>query len=211
MAKRTDPVCKVCRREGTKLMLKGDRCFTPKCAVEKRPYAPGEHGNSRRRRPKETDYGLQLREKQKARRVYGILERQFRRYFREAERMRGVTATNLLRLLEGRLDNVVFRMGFASSRAQARVLVTHGHFHVNGRRVDIPSYSVRVGDTVSIREKSRQISTIQGAMETSLRSGLPPWIVRDDEAFEGKILRQPTVEEIAVPVNEQMIVEMYSR
>lgn len=211
MAKRIGPVCKLCRREGMKLMLKGDRCFSASCAVEKRPYAPGEHGNTRRRRPKETNYSLQLREKQKARRIYGVLERQFRRYFREAERMRGVTGTNLLQLLERRLDNVVFRMGFASSRAQARVLVTHGHFHVNGRRVDIPSYLVRVGDTVTLGEKSRQISTVQGAMETSLRSGLPPWIVRDDATFEGKMLRQPTVEEIAIPVKEQLIVEMYSR
>jgi len=192
-------------------MLKGDRCFTPKCAVEKRPYVPGEHGNTRRRRPKETNYRLQLREKQKARRIYGVLERQFRRYFREAERMRGVTATNLLQILERRLDNAVYRMGFASSRAQARVLVTHGHFLVNGRRVDIPSYLVRVGDTITLREKSRKTTTVQGAMETSLRSGLPPWIVREDEAFQGKLLRLPSVEEIAIPVTEQLIVEMYSR
>lgn len=211
MAKQIGPVCKLCRREGIKLMLKGDRCFTPKCAVEKRPYVPGEHGNTRRRRPKETNYRLQLREKQKARRIYGVLERQFRRYFREAERMRGVTATNLLQILERRLDNAVYRMGFASSRAQARVLVTHGHFLVNGRRVDIPSYLVRVGDTITLREESRKTTTVQGAMETSLRSGLPPWIVREDEAFQGKLLRLPSVEEIAIPVTEQLIVEMYSR
>jgi len=192
-------------------MLKGDRCFTPKCAAERRPYAAGEHGNVRRRRPKETDYGLQLREKQKARRIYGVLERQFRRYFREAERMRGVTATNLLQLLERRLDNVAYRMGFASSRAQGRVLATHGHFLVNGRRVDIPSYLVKVGDTVTLDGKSRNISTIRGAMETSVRSGLPPWISRNDETFEGKLLRLPTVEEIAIPVKEEMIVGMYSR
>jgi len=211
MAKRTGPVCKLCRREGIKLMLKGDRCYTAKCAVEKRAYPPGEHGTSRRRRMKETDYGIQLREKQKARRIYGILERQFRRYFREAEGMRGVTGTNLLQILERRLDSSVYRMGFASSRAQARVLVTHGHFHVNGRQVDIPSYSLRPGDKVVVREKSRQTINIRGAMETSLRSGLPPWIERNDDAFEATLLRLPTVEEIAVPVQEQMIVELYSR
>jgi len=192
-------------------MLKGDRCYTAKCAVEKRPYAPGEHGNTRRRRPKETDYRIQLREKQKARRIYGVLERQFRRYFRTAENMRGVTGTNLLQVLESRLDNAVYRMGFASSRAQGRLLVTHGHFLVNGRQTDIPSHPVRPGDKVTVREKSRKIPNIQGAMETSLRSGLPPWVERSDDIFEGRVLRLPTVEEIAVPVQEQLIVELYSR
>jgi small subunit ribosomal protein S4 len=163
------------------------------------------------RRTKETDYGNQLREKQKARRIYGILERQFRNYFKKAARMRGVTADNLMQVLEQRLDNVVYRLGFASSRAEARLLVNHAHFLLNDRRVDVPSILVRLGDTIRVREKSRKSPTIQGAMETSLRSGLAPWVSRQDEEFTGSLLRLPTIEEIAVPVNAQLIVELYSR
>ena len=211
MARYRGPVCKLCRREGVKLMLKGDRCFGANCAVEKRAYPPGEHGVTRRRRPKETDYGLQLREKQKARRIYGVLERQFRIYARKASQMRGVTAENLIQMCERRLDNVIYRLGFASSRAQARTLTSHSHFLVNGRKANIPSYLVRVGDEVSVREKSRNIPTIQGAMDTSLRSGLPPWVEREDENFRGKLTRLPSLEETGIPVKASMIVELYSR
>jgi len=179
--------------------------------MEKRAYPPGEQGRGRRRRLRTTDYGAQLREKQKARRIYGVNERQFRRYFQQAEKMRGVTAHNLLQLLERRLDTVVYRMGFASSRAQARLMIVHAHFMVNEKRVDIPSYLVRADDRVSVRERSRNIPVIKGAVETSLRSGLPTWIAREEESLTGTFLRLPALEEISIPVKEQLIVDLYSR
>ncbi len=194
-------------------MLKGDRCYGAKCAMERRPYPPGEHGGGggQRRRGKETSYGTQLREKQKARRIYGVLERQFRIYARKAVAMRGVSALNLIQMCEGRLDNVVYRLGFACSRAQARVLVSHGHFIVGGRKVNISSYQVKVNEEVGVREKSRSLPTIQGAMESSVRSGLPTWVVREDEQFRGKMLRLPDIAETGIPVKPEQIVELYSR
>lgn len=208
MARYTEPVCKLCRREGMKLFLKGERCFKEKCAVERRPYAPGEHG---KRRNKMQPYGLQLREKQKVRRVYGVLETQFRRYFEEASRQKGVTGENLLRLLELRLDNVIYSLGFASSRAQARQLVRHGHVLVNGRKVNIPSFSVRPGMEIALREKMRSNAFVQGALETAQGRGVPPWLELDADNFKGKVLALPTRADIRTPVQEQLIVELYSR
>ena len=212
MARYKDAVCKLCRREGEKLFLKGERCVSPKCAFERRPYPPGLHGRqSQYRRRRESDYALQLRAKQKARRVYGLMERQFRRYFHEAERRRGLTGTNLLVLLESRLDNVVYRLGFAVSRPQARQLVRHGHFEVNGRKVNIPSYLVQPGDVVAVRPNSRQKT---GLKEISLdleHRAVPDWLSRDDEAMSGRVLALPTREHIDVAFNEHLIVEYYSR
>jgi len=208
MARSTGPSCRQCRRERTKLFLKGGRCTTAKCAIERRAWPPGEHGQ---RHAKVKDYGLQLREKQKLRRAYGVLERQFRRYFRIASRHSGVTGEVLLRLLEMRLDNVAYRMGFAVSRAQSRQLVRHGHFEVNGRRVDIPSIQLRPGDTVSVREKSRGIVPIQEAVSTVGARTIPEWIEVDYERMVGKVLKEPSREEMAVHVQEQLVVELYSR
>ena len=208
MARYRGAVCRLCRREGAKLFLKGERCFTDKCALERRPYPPGQHGQMR---TKKTEYGLLLREKQKLKRIYGVLEKQFRRYFAEAERRKGVTGETLLVLLERRLDNVVYRMGFANSRNQARQLVRHGHVMVNGRKVDIPSYQVKVGDVIKIREKSREIPLIKEALEGRARRGVPSWLEVDAERLEGKIKAMPTREEIAIPVQEQLIVEFYSK
>lgn len=212
MARYKDAVCKLCRREGEKLFLKGERCFSPKCAFERRPYPPGLHGRQAEfRRRKDSDYALQLRAKQKARRVYGVMERQFRRYFREAERRRGLTGTNLLVLLESRLDNVVYRLGFATSRPQGRQLVRHGHFEVNGRKVNIPSYLVQPGDVVAVRPSSRYKAIFREmAMDLEHRS-VPDWLSRDDETMLGRILSLPTREDIDVTINEQLIVEYYSR
>ncbi|MCD6320158.1 MAG: 30S ribosomal protein S4 [Candidatus Desulfofervidaceae bacterium] len=208
MARYRGAVCRLCRREGAKLFLKGERCFTDKCALERRPYPPGQHGQMR---TKKTEYGLLLREKQKLKRIYGVLEKQFRRYFAEAERRKGVTGETLLVLLERRLDNVIYRMGFANSRNQARQLVRHGHVMVNGRKVDIPSYQVKVGDVIKIREKSREIPLIKEALEGRARRGVPSWLEVDAERLEGKIKAMPTREEIAIPVQEQLIVEFYSK
>lgn len=210
MARYTGPVCKLCRREGLKLFLKGERCFTPKCAVEsnRRPYPPGQHTQRRR---KVSEYGIQLREKQKARFIYGVLERQFRRHFGEAERRTGSTGENLLRILEMRLDNVVFRLGFAESRAQARQLVTHGHITVNGNKVDIPSYETKPGLVIGVRPKSRQSEYFKVLPETMRRREIPDWLSLDVENMTGRILRAPSRPEIDANLQEQLIVEYYSR
>ena len=209
MARYTGPVCRLCRRERIKLFLKGDRCFKEKCAIERRAYPPGQHGNRRGRRIQ--GYGLQLREKQKVKRIYGVLEDQFRRYFEQAERTRGgITGETLLQLLERRLDNAVYRMGLATSRAQARQLVRHGHFLVNGKRVDVPSYSLKSGDTVIIREGSRENPTILHAREEVKGRGIPEWISPEGD-HGAKVVSMPTREQINLPVQEQLIVELYSK
>lgn len=206
MARHTGAVCRLCRREGTKLFLKGERCYTGKCAVDRRGYPPGQHGQGRKR---VSEYALHLREKQKARRTYGVLERQFRRYYDLAARRRGITGENLLQLLETRLDNVVYRLGFASSRPEARQLVLHGHFSVNGRKVTVPSYQVRPGDVVAIREGSRNLDKFNANLEVGRTT--PPWMTLDVEKMEGEILSLPTRDQIDVPVQEHLIVEYYSR
>lgn len=208
MARYTGPCCRLCRRENMELFLKGERCFTDKCAIKRRNYAPGQHGQSR---VKVSSYGIQLREKQKVRRIYGVLEKQFRGYFQKADRMKGVTGENLLFLLERRLDNIVYRLGFASSRNQARMLIRQGHFNVNGRRVDIPSLQVRVGDQIELREKSRSISTIIESLEAVVRRGIPQWIELDKDNFTGKIKTSITREDISTQIQEQLIVELYSK
>jgi small subunit ribosomal protein S4 len=199
----------LCRREGMKLFLKGERCYTDKCAIEKRNVPPGQHG--RARRAKMVGYGIQLREKQKVKRTYGVLENQFRRYFEAADRQKGITGELLLQMLERRLDNVVYRLGFATSRPQARQLVRHGHFTVNGKTVDIPSYAVRAGDTVAVRTTSNQNTTIQHAMEEVKGRGIPEWLLIDATAMSGRISQLPTREQINLPVQEQLIVELYSK
>jgi small subunit ribosomal protein S4 len=212
MARYKDAVCKLCRREGEKLFLKGERCVSPKCALERRPYPPGLHGKqSQFRRRKESDYALQLRAKQKAKRVYGVMERQFRRYFRDAERRRGLTGTNLLVMLESRLDNVVYRLGFAASRPQARQIVRHGHLEVNGRKTNIPSFLVKPGDMVAVRQNSRSKEYFQEvALDLEHRS-VPQWLSRDDASMSGHILALPERGDIDVALDEQLIVEYYSR
>jgi len=209
MAVYHDARCRLCRREGMKLFLKGSRCFTDKCAFEKRGYAPGEHGKSRR--AKETNYGQQLREKQKARRIYGLLERQFRHTFAKASETKGVTGEVLLQMLERRLDNLVFRLGFASSRSMARQLVRHRHFSVNGRTVDIPSFQVRAGDEVQVREKSRELVVIKSSLDARKGQGVPDWIDLNADRLSGRVLSIPTRASIGVPINEQLIVELYSK
>ena len=208
MARYIKPVCRLCRRENLKLYLKGERCYTDKCAIERRSYPPGQHGQSR---PKFSEYSIQLREKQKLKRMYGLLEKQFRRTFTLAEKAKGITGEVLLVLLERRLDNIVYRLGFASSRADARTLVRHGHISVNGRRVSIPSYYVRTGDQVSVREKSRQLNRVLLAMDTAQRRGIPEWVELDTEAVAGKIRLLPTRSDITAPINEKLIVELYSK
>ena len=208
MSRYTDPKCKLCRREGQKLFLKGDRCYTGKCAVERRSYAPGQHGQGRK---KPSEYSMQLRAKQTARRYYGISESQFHKYFEQAERITGVTGENLLRLCEMRLDNIVHLLGWGASRAEARQLVNHGHFRVNGRKVDIPSYQCKPGDTLSIKEKSRESVKIQQVLESGNARPVPAWLERGGEAFEGKIVAQPERDQIHVPVEEHLIVEFYSK
>ncbi|UCG13017.1 MAG: 30S ribosomal protein S4 [Deltaproteobacteria bacterium] len=208
MARYTDSVCRICRRENLKLFLKGDRCYSDKCAYERRSYPPGQHGQGRK---KFSDYGIQLREKQKVKRMYGLLERQFRFYFRKAERQKGITGNNLLILLERRFDNVVYRMGFANSRAQARQLVRHNHFSVNGTRVNIPSYLIKEDDTVEVKEKSRSIVPIVEAMEAVARRGVPQWLELDREKFRGTVKAFPTRDELTMPIQEQLIVELYSK
>lgn len=208
MARYTGPVCRLCRRESNKLFLKGDRCFTDKCAVERRAYAPGQHGQGR---AKISDYGVQLREKQKVRRIYGILERQFRGYYTRAARMKGATGENLLSLLERRLDNVVYRLGFGASRKEARMLVTHGHFLVNGRAVNIPSFVVKQGDVVELRETSRKSARFQELIAAMDRKTVSAWLELDKRAFKGVVSALPTREDITMPVNENLIVELYSK
>lgn len=208
MARYVDPVCRLCRREGVKLFLKGERCYSEKCALERRNYAPGQHGQVRR---KPTEYGLHLREKQRLRRYYGLMERQFRRVFQEAARRKGVTGQALLQLLELRLDNVVFRLGLAASRRQARQLVTHGHFTVNGRRVDVPSLRLRPGDVVGVREGSKDVALIREHAARAAGRGLPPWLEFSPERMEGRVLAVPSREQIDAPVHEHLVVEHYSR
>ena len=209
MARNRDPKCKQCRREGNKLFLKGDRCVTDKCAFERRGYAPGEHG--RERRVRLTDYGAQLREKQKARRIYGIVEKQFKNYFLSSERKKGITGEALLQMLECRLDNLVFRLGFAPSRQSARQLVKHGHFMVNRKKVNVPSFQVRPGNEVSVREKSRELKVIKGSVEMSQGREMPSWLQIDRENLSGKLLEIPSRELIPVPIQEQLIVGLYSK
>lgn len=212
MAKYIGPVCKLCRREGEKLFLKGERCFTPKCPMERKPYPPGEHGRSARfRQGRESDYAKQLRAKQRARRIYGVMERQFRRYYEMALKKRGLTGLHLLQLLESRLDNVVYRLGFASSRREARMLVTHGHFTVNGRRTDVPSMLLRPGDVVAVREGSRKRKYFKEVRDYAEKRSVPAWLERDLEQLSGKVLRLPERGEIDTNINEQLIVEFYSR
>lgn len=211
MARYTGPVCKLCRREGEKLFLKGERCFSPKCAFERRSYAPGAHGRQSQFRRKESDYSMQLRAKQKARRVYGIYERQFRRYFREAQRQKGLTGLNLLILLESRLDNVVYRLGFASSRAQARQLVQHGHFEVNGRKTSVPSYLVQAGDVIAVQGASRDLAHFKEVTEIIDASQVPAWLSLDLPSLIGKVVDLPSRDDIDISLDEQLIVEYYSR
>lgn len=212
MARYTGPVCKLCRREGEKLFLKGERCYSPKCAIEKRAYPPGQHGRMAQwSRSRESDYGKQLRAKQKARRVYGVLERQFRRYYRQAIKARGLTGLTLLQILESRLDNVIYRMGYASSRAQARQLVTHGHFMVNDRRTDVPSMQIKPGDVIQVREGSRSKTLIKDLMAMAEERSAPEWITRNLKDMSGGIIRLPERTEIDANLNEQLIVEYYSR
>lgn len=209
MARYREALCRVCRREGEKLFLKGDRCFTEKCGVERRKYPPGQHGQ---RRAKLSDYAIQLRAKQKVRSSYGLLmERQFRKYFGMAEKHKGVTGEVLLQLLERRLDNMVYRMGFAANRRQARQLIGHGFFRVNGREVNIPSYLVKVGDLVEVNEKGRKLGSVEDSLSKAMHRGLPDWIELDSENFRGTVSRIPSREEIAMPVQEQLIVELYSK
>lgn len=212
MAKYRGPVCKLCRREGEKLFLKGERCFTPKCAFERRAYPPGQHGKSAQfRRRRDSDYNRQLRAKQKARRVYGVLEKQFRRYYEVSLERRGLTGLNLLQILESRLDNVVYRLGFADSRKQARLLVTHGHFSVNGRRTDVPSMLVVEGDIISVRDGSRKRTYFKELPEISEEKNVPAWLNRDISVLSGTLIRLPERSEIDGNLNEQLIVEYYSR
>ncbi len=208
MARYTGAVCKLCRREGKKLYLKGERCYTGKCAVERRAYAPGQHGQSRK---KATEYGLQLRAKQQAKRYYGIQEGQFYKYFLMAERKQGVTGENLLRICESRLDNVVYLLGWANSRAEARQLVTHGHYKVNGNKVNVPSYLIKAGDEIAIKDKSKDSEKIKAVLETNGSRPVPQWLDLNKEALTAKILALPTREQIMVPVEEHLIVELYSK
>lgn len=208
MARYTDAVCKLCRREGKKLFLKGSRCYTDKCALARRAYAPGQHGQGRK---KSSEYGLQLRAKQQARRYYGIQEGQFHKYFLMAERKQGVTGDNLLQICESRIDNVVYLLGWASSRIEARQLVNHGHYEVNGKRVNIPSYLLKAGDVVTIRQKSRDSEKIKSVIETNGARPVPQWLDLDREAFSAKVLNLPTRDQIETPVEEHLIVEFYSK
>ncbi|HHU90195.1 MAG TPA: 30S ribosomal protein S4 [Clostridiaceae bacterium] len=208
MARYTDASCKLCRREGQKLFLKGERCYTNKCAIGRRPYAPGQHGAQRK---KLSEYGIQLREKQKAKRFYGLLESQFRKYFEIANRKKGVTGENLLQLLETRLDNVVYRLGFGTTRAEARQLVTHGHFNVNGKKVNIPSYIVKVGDTIEVSEKSKKSVRFKEILDITGAKVVPKWLEVDQENLNGKVVALPEREDIDLNVQEHLIVELYSK
>lgn len=208
MARYTDARCRQCRRERMALYLKGDRCYTDKCAIQRRNYPPGQHGQGR---GKISDYGLQLREKQKVKRMYGVLEKQFRGYFERAERMRGITGTNLLVLLERRLDNVVYRLGFANSRSQARQLVRHNHVLVDSLRVNLPSFLVKVGQAVQVTEKSRTSPLVRDALEAAARRGCPPWLELEKDEAKGRVSMFPTREDITMPIQEHLIVELYSK
>lgn len=208
MARAIGSVCRLCRRENQKLFLKGDRCYSDKCAFERRGYPPGQHGQGR---IKFSEYGLQLREKQKIKRIYGLLEKQFRNVFGEADRSKGITGANLISLLERRLDNVAYRVGFANSRAEARQLVRHGHFLVNGKRVNIPSYLVRKGDTVEVCEKSRSVTRIQGAVEGVKRREIPQWLELDGTQLKSRIRDLPSRDDVTAPMEERMVVELYSK
>ncbi|MCH8819666.1 MAG: 30S ribosomal protein S4 [Acidobacteria bacterium] len=211
MARYTGAVGRLCRREGIKLFLKGQRCFTQKCAIEKRNFVPGEHGRNVRVRRKLTGYGLQLREKQKVKRMYGVLEKQFRRYFEKAARKKGITGTLLMQLLELRLDNIVFRLGFASSRSQARQLVLHGHVQVNSRKTTIASYLVSKGDDIAIRQKSQGSLMIKTNLEDVLGRGVPGWLELDSQNFKGQVLELPERDDLKIPIEESLIVELYSK
>ena len=208
MARYNKSVCRLCRREGLKLFLKGERCYTEKCAIDRRSYAPGQHGQSRK---KFSDYGAQLREKQKVKRLYGVLEAQFRNYFGEADRQKGITGEVLLALLERRLDSALYRLGFANSRNEARQLVRHGHFTVNQHKVNIPSYLLKPGDVIELREKSRKVVRILEALEGVARRGVPQWLELDKEKFRGAVKGLPSREEITIPIQEKLIVELYSK
>ncbi|MCS7215005.1 MAG: 30S ribosomal protein S4 [Thermodesulfovibrio sp.] len=208
MARYTGSLCRLCRRESMKMFLKGTRCYTEKCAFERRKYPPGQHGHNR---GKLSDYGLQLREKQKVKRIYGVMERQFKNYFEKATKMKGVTGENLLKLLERRLDNVVYRMGFAINRRQARQLVRHGFFLVNGKKVNIPSYLVRTGDIVEIVQKGKELEIVKESLAMAEQRGFPAWLEVNTEEMKGKLLRLPERQEIQLPVQEQLIVEFYSK
>lgn len=212
MARYTDSVCRLCRREGIKLFLKGERCLSDKCSFDKRSYPPGQHGQGRGRRPrKQTEYGLQLREKQKVKRIYGVMEKQFRNYYKRAARQRGVTGENLLSLLERRLDNVVYRLGFANSRNQARQFVRHNHFQINGSKVNIPSYLVKQGDELLVKENSRKLDAVKSAIERVEARGMPSWLEVDRDAMRGVILSLPSREDVPQEIQEQLIVELYSK
>jgi len=208
LARYTGSVCRQCRRENMKLFLKGDRCFSDKCSYDRRGYPPGQHGQ---RRSKQSDYGIQLREKQKVRRIYGISEKQFRITFKRADRIKGITGTNLLSLLETRMDNTVFRLGFVNSRNQGRHFVRHNHFTVNGKKVNIPSYQVKKGDVIELREKSRKVQAISDSLDAIVRRGVPSWLEINKDTFKGQIVGIPTREDITLPIQEQLIVELYSK
>ena len=208
MSRYRGSVCRQCRRENMKLFLKGDRCYSDKCSFERRAYPPGQHGQ---RRAKFSDYGIQLREKQKVRRIYGISEKQFRLIFTKADRQKGITGANLLGLLERRLDNVVFRLGFTSSRTQGRHFVRHNHFTVNGKKVNIPSYVTKAGDVIELKEKSRTVAAISESIETIVRRGVPQWLELDKEGFKGVVKSLPAREDVTLPIQEQLIVELYSK
>ena len=208
MARYRGPVCRLCRRENSKLFLKGDRCYSDKCAFERRSYAPGQHGQ---RRGKYSDYGVQLREKQKVKRVYGLSEKQFKLVFKRAEKKKGMTGLTLLNFLERRLDNVIYRLGFASSRTQGRHLVKHGHFIINNKKVDIPSYVVKQNDVIEVAEKSKNITAIKDSIEAVVRRGVPGWLSFDKEGFKGTVVNMPEREDITLPIQEQLIVELYSK
>lgn len=208
MARYNESVCKLCRREGAKLFLKGDRCYSEKCAIERREYPPGQHGQAR---AKFSEYGAQLREKQKMRRIYGILERQFRKFYKEANRRRGVTGDNLVQILESRLDNMVYRLGFANSRAESRLLIGQRHFEVNGRLVTIPSFLTKAGDVITVRAGSQKVTRIQGAFQAVLRRGVPEWLELDPANYKGIVKMLPNRNQITMPMNEQLVVELYSK
>lgn len=208
MARYTGPICKICRREGMKLLFKGERCYTDKCSFERRSYPPGQHGQGR---GKVSEYALQLREKQKVKRLYGLMETQFKNTFSKADRLKGVTGENLISLLERRLDNVVYRLGFANEKREARLLITQGHFLVNGRKVNIPSFSTKVNDSVEVAEKSRKMARIGENLKSVERRGVPEWLTVDKEGFKGTVMRLPRREDVTIPIQEQLIVELYSK
>jgi len=211
LARYTGALCRQCRREQIKLFLKGDRCYSDKCAFERRSYAPGQHGQMNMRMRKMSDYAMQLREKQKVRRMYGMLEGQFHRYFVKADRLKGVTGENLLVLLERRLDNVIYRLGFAASRNQARQLLRHNHFMINGKKVNIPSYQVAVNDEITVKEKSRKVESINDSLSAVVRRGVPGWLKLEQDNFKGTVQAMPNREEITMPIQENLIVELYSK